>query len=84
MEEPAMTENLTVSEETRAEITALVAAEEAAWNKASAEAFADRALPDIVFTNIFGMFSVGKAPFVAQHARITRTAPIICRSSTSH
>jgi len=79
--ELAMAENLTVSEETRAEITALVAAEEAAWNKGSAEAFAERALPDIVFTNIFGMFSVGKAPFVAQHGRIFST---IYKDSTNH
>jgi uncharacterized protein (TIGR02246 family) len=68
-----MAGNLTLSEATRSEIAALVAAEEAAWNRGSAEAFADRALPDIVFTNIFGMFSVGKAPFVAQHARIFST-----------
>jgi hypothetical protein len=67
--ELAMAENLTVSEETRAEITALVAAEEAAWNKGSAEAFAERALPDIVFTNIFGMFSRQSA---------------ICRSTWAH
>jgi hypothetical protein len=69
IKEPAMAEGLTTSEEMRSEIAALVAAEGAAWNRGSAEAFADRALPDIVFTNIFGMFSVGKAPFVAQHER---------------
>ncbi len=68
-----MIERLTISEETRSEIAALIAAEDAAWNRGSAEAFADRALPDIVFTNILGMFSVGKAPFVAQHERIFST-----------
>ncbi|TWC07207.1 uncharacterized protein (TIGR02246 family) [Bradyrhizobium macuxiense] len=73
IEEPAMAEYLTVSEETRSEIATLVAAEAAAWDKGSAEAFCDRALPDISFTNIFGMFSVGKAPFVAQHERIFST-----------
>jgi uncharacterized protein (TIGR02246 family) len=76
-----MAENLTMSQETRSEIAALVAAEDAAWNRGSAEAFADRALPDIVFTNIFGMFSVGKAPFVAQHERIFST---IYKGSTNH
>jgi uncharacterized protein (TIGR02246 family) len=81
IKEPVMAENLTVSEETRSEIAALVAAEETAWNSGHAEAFADRALPDIVFTNIFGMFSVGKAPFVAQHARIFST---IYKGSTNH
>jgi uncharacterized protein (TIGR02246 family) len=81
IKEPAMAENLAMSQETRSEIAALVAAEDAAWNRGSAEAFADRALPDIVFTNIFGMFSVGKAPFVAQHERIFST---IYKGSTNH
>jgi hypothetical protein len=53
LKEPAMGENLTTSEETRSEITALVAAEAAAWNRGSAAEFADQALPDIVFTNIW-------------------------------
>ena len=76
-----MAENLTVSDETRSEIAALVAAQDAAWNRGSAEAFAARALPDIVFTNIFGMFSVGKAPFLAQHERIFST---IYKGTTNH
>ena len=54
---------------------------DAAWNRGSAEAFAARALPDIVFTNIFGMFSVGKAPFLAQHERIFST---IYKRTTNH
>ena len=57
------------------------AAEAAAWNRGSAAEFADRALPDISFTNIFGMFSVGKGPFVAQHERIFST---IYKGSTNH
>ena len=81
IKEPAMAENHMVSEETRSEIVALVAAEAAAWNRGSAAEFADRALPDISFTNIFGMFSVGKAPFVAQHERIFST---IYKGSTNH
>ncbi|WP_050419022.1 hypothetical protein [Bradyrhizobium tropiciagri] len=87
VEEPAMAENLTVSEETGSEIATLVAAQAAAWDKGNAEAFCDRALPDISFTNIFGMFSVGKAPFVAnmsEYSRpFTRVVAIVCRSSTS-
>ncbi|WP_244064965.1 hypothetical protein [Bradyrhizobium sp. Ce-3] len=39
VKEPAMAENLAVSQEMRSEIAALVAAEEAAWNSGSAEAF---------------------------------------------
>lgn len=68
--EPAMAEENVVTDALRSEIVALVDAEAAAWNKGSAAEFAERALPDISFTNIFGMFSVGKAPFVAQHERI--------------
>jgi uncharacterized protein (TIGR02246 family) len=68
-----MAEDLTISQEIRSEIAALVAAEDAAWNRGSAQAFAERALADILFTNIFGMFSVGKAPFIAQHERIFST-----------
>jgi len=81
IKEPAMAENLTVSDETRSDVAALVAAQDAAWNRGSAEAFAARALPDIVFTNIFGMFSVGKAPFLAQHERIFST---IYKGTTNH
>ena len=81
IKEPAMAENLTVSDETRSDIAALVAAQDAAWNRGDAEAFAARALPDIVFTNIFGMFSVGKAPFLAQHERIFST---IYKGTTNH
>ena len=76
-----------MSDETRSDIAALVAAQDAAWNRGSAEAFAARALPDIVFTNIFGMFSVGKRHFSpsmsASSRRYTRGPPIISRSSTS-
>ena len=42
----------------------------AAWGAGDAEAFAADARDDVVFTNVVGMFSIGKAPFVAQHARI--------------
>ncbi len=68
-----MTERLPVDEKTRSEIAALIAAEDDAWNRGSAEGFAERVLPDVVFTNVVGMFSVGKAPFVAQHEHIFST-----------
>ena len=51
----------------------VIAAEDAAWKDGDAEAFCDAATPDVVFTNIVGMFSVGHAPMVAQHARIFST-----------
>ena len=68
-----MTERLHVDETTRSEIAAIVAAEDDAWNRGSADGFAERVLPDVVFTNVVGMFSVGKAPFVAQHQHIFST-----------
>jgi uncharacterized protein (TIGR02246 family) len=78
---PAVAENLVVSEVTKSEIGALVASEGVAWNKGSAAEFADRALPDISFTNIFGMFSIGKTPFLTQHERIFST---IYKGTTNH
>lgn len=68
-----MAESLNVSDTTRTEIVALVAAEDEAWNSGDADGFAARVLPDVTFTNVMGMFSVGKAPFVAQHQRIFST-----------
>jgi uncharacterized protein (TIGR02246 family) len=57
----------------QAAILAFIEAECAAWNAGNAEAFAARVLPNVVFTNIVGRFSIGKAPFVAQHTRILST-----------
>ncbi len=57
----------------KAAIARILDAEGAAWAKGDAQAFAASATPGIVFTNIVGMFSVGKAPFVAQHAHIFAT-----------
>jgi len=47
--------------------------EGAAWAKGDADAFAAHVRDNVVFTNIVGMFSVGKAPFVAQHKNIFAT-----------
>jgi len=47
--------------------------EGAAWAKGDADAFASHVRDDVVFTNIVGMFSVGKVPFVAQHKNIFAT-----------
>ena len=76
-----MTSIVTVSDDVRAEIAAIIAAEDDAWNEGSAENFAARVLPDVVFTNVVGMFSVGKAPFLAQHEHIFTT---IYKGSTNH
>jgi uncharacterized protein (TIGR02246 family) len=71
----------TENDEGRSEIAALIAAEDKAWNQGSAEGFAARVSPEVVFTNVVGMFSVGKAPFVAQHEHIFST---IYKGSTIH
>jgi uncharacterized protein (TIGR02246 family) len=47
--------------------------EGAAWAKGDADAFAAHVRDNVVFTNIVGMFSVGKVPFVAQHKNIFAT-----------
>jgi uncharacterized protein (TIGR02246 family) len=47
--------------------------EGAAWGKGDAEAFAAHARDNVLFTNIVGMFSVGKVPFIAQHKSIFAT-----------
>ncbi len=56
-----------------AAIRAVLDAQEAAWAAGDAEAFAAAVTDGVVFTNIVGMFSVGRAPFVGQHARIFAT-----------
>ena len=57
----------------RAAILSIIEAQDAAWKAGDAEAFCAAATPDVVFTNVVGMFSVGHAPMVAQHARIFST-----------
>ena len=69
------------AEESTRDISAVIASEDAAWNKGDAAGFSARVLPDVIFTNVVGMFSVGKAPFLAQHDRIFST---IYKGSTIH
>lgn len=54
-------------------IHALLEAQEQAWQAGNAEAFSRSAAPDIVFTNVVGLFSVGRDPFEAQHRHIFST-----------
>lgn len=68
-----MPESTSTDETAGQEIGTLIAGQDAAWNRGDAAGFAARVLPDVVFTNIVGMFSVGKPPFVAQHERIFAT-----------
>src|SRR5271165_5860224 len=76
-----MAEDTSATGAAHREITELVAAEDDSWNRGNAQAFAARVLPDVVFTNVIGMFSVGKAPFLAQHERIFAT---IYQGSVNH
>lgn len=57
----------------RESIEAIVAGQCAAWTAGDADAFVAAALDDVSFTNVMGMYSVGREPFRAQHARIFAT-----------
>jgi uncharacterized protein (TIGR02246 family) len=57
----------------RTDLLGILDDEGAAWAKGDADAFAAHVRDDVVFTNIVGMFSVGKMPFVAQHKAIFAT-----------
>jgi uncharacterized protein (TIGR02246 family) len=54
-------------------LLAVIEVENAAWNAGNAIAFAERALPDVVHTNLVGRFAIGKAAFIAQHEYIFST-----------
>lgn len=70
---PMMGTSPEATQETRAAIQKVIAAEDAAWKAGDAAAFCEAALPDVTFTNVVGMFSVGHAPMRAQHERIFAT-----------
>jgi uncharacterized protein (TIGR02246 family) len=56
--------------EARAEIAAVLHRQMAAWVAGDAEAFSADVSDDVVFTNIVGMFIVGRPGFQQQHAHI--------------
>ncbi len=68
-----MLENAEGSDRASAEIAAVLAEQDAAWNRGDAAAFAARVLPEMVFTNVVGAFLVGHAAFLAQHERLFAT-----------
>lgn len=61
------------SQDTMEAIAALLSAQDAAWCAGDAAAFGAAAMPDVVFTNVVGMFAVGADAFIAQHAHIFAT-----------
>jgi uncharacterized protein (TIGR02246 family) len=71
--ESTLANDVAPSPDSRADIAGLISAEDDAWNRGDAQRFSDKVLPDVVFTNVVGMFSVGKTPFLAQHERIFAT-----------
>lgn len=64
---------MTPTDDDRAAALSILARQEAAWAAGDAAAFADLATADVSFTNIVGMFSVGREPFARQHAHIFAT-----------
>ena len=56
-----------------APFAAILAAQDAAWAAGDADAFARAVTDDVVFTNVVGMFAVGRAAFTGQHAHIFAT-----------
>lgn len=62
-----------INDDDRAAIGAVLERQASAWAAGDAEAFGADALDGVVFTNVVGMFSVGLAPFVGQHAHIFST-----------
>lgn len=64
---------MVLRDEDKADIVALIARQGAAWQAGDAMAFAADAQEGVVFTNIVGMFSIGKQPFIAQHEHIFAT-----------
>jgi uncharacterized protein (TIGR02246 family) len=61
-----------VTDETES-LRAILDEQESAWRAGDAAAFSRATAPDVIFTNIVGLFSVGRAGFEAQHHHIFST-----------
>jgi uncharacterized protein (TIGR02246 family) len=59
--------------EDTAALRAILDEQDQAWCAGDAAAFSRSAASDIVFTNVVGLFSVGREPFEAQHRHIFAT-----------
>jgi uncharacterized protein (TIGR02246 family) len=64
---------MTLDNVDRAAIEAVLTRQSAAWEAGNAGAFAADAQEGVLFTNVVGMFSIGRAPSIAQHERIFST-----------
>ncbi len=56
-----------------AAIDSILEGQSTAWANGDADAFGASTTDDIVFTNVVGMFTIGRAPFIGQHAHIFST-----------
>jgi uncharacterized protein (TIGR02246 family) len=64
---------MTLNNVDRAAIEAVLTRQSAAWDAGNAGSFAADAQEGVLFTNVVGMFSIGRAPFIAQHEHIFST-----------
>ena len=64
---------MTLDNADRAAIEAILTRQSAGWDAGNASSFAADAQEGVVFTNVVGMFSIGRAPFIAQHEHIFST-----------
>jgi uncharacterized protein (TIGR02246 family) len=64
---------MTLDDVDRHAIEAILPRQSAAWVAGDATSFAGDTQESVVFTNVVGMFSVGRAPFIAQHEHIFST-----------
>ena len=62
-----------IAEDDEAASRAILARQSAAWAVGDAAAFGADAAEGVLFTNILGMFSIGRTQFDAQHAHIFAT-----------
>ena len=64
---------MTIDDQDRAAIEAILARQSTAWAAGDAVSFAADVEDGVVFTNVVGMFSIGREPFIAQHDHIFST-----------
>ena len=64
---------MTTTDVDKTELEAILKRQSAAWEAGDAIAFAADVQDGVLFTNVVGMFSIGRAPFVAQHENIFST-----------
>ena len=64
---------MTLNNVDRAAIEGVLTRQSAAWGAGDAGSFAADAQEGVLFTNVVGMFSIGRAPFIAQHEHIFST-----------